>query len=77
MRLFAEPSRASTEAFDKKMPLAGLYFLLDRGSFPDDATQRHLAANIRSLGGSLLAAVSVSLWSDLMQLDLSFPGKCN
>ncbi|VDK42567.1 unnamed protein product [Taenia asiatica] len=58
VRLFAESSNASTGAFDKKTPLAGLYFLLDRGSFPDDVTQRRLAASIRSLGGSLLTAVT-------------------
>ncbi|CDS36610.1 poly ADP ribose polymerase 1 [Echinococcus multilocularis] len=58
VRLFAESSSASVETFDKKMPLAGLHFLLDRGPFPEDVTQRHLAATIRALGGSLLTVVT-------------------
>ncbi|KAL5102686.1 Poly ADP-ribose polymerase 1 [Taenia crassiceps] len=58
VRLFAESSSAAAEAFDKEAPLAGLYFLLDRASFPNDVTLRHLASNIRSLGGSLLTTVT-------------------
>ncbi|VDM24477.1 unnamed protein product [Hydatigera taeniaeformis] len=77
VRLFTESSSASTGLFDKRTPLAGLHFLLDRGSFSDDATERHLAASIRSLGGSLLDTVSDCLCSFGLHEGCIFRLKCS
>uniref|UniRef100_A0A5K3FCR6 NAD(+) ADP-ribosyltransferase n=1 Tax=Mesocestoides corti TaxID=53468 RepID=A0A5K3FCR6_MESCO len=58
VRLFAGDAATGGGQFDKKAPLAGLHFLLDRGPFHNDLTQRDLAASIKKLGGSLLATVT-------------------
>ena len=70
VRLFAEPSSSAALKFDKKMPLSGLHFLLDRGTFPGCVEQRDLATTIRKLGGSLLSSVSYSSvqWLDCVSV---------
>ncbi|VDD75788.1 unnamed protein product [Mesocestoides corti] len=72
VRLFAGDAATGGGQFDKKAPLAGLHFLLDRGPFHNDLTQRDLAASIKKLGGSLLATVRpwkcLRVWEHRLQI---------